>query len=53
MYFRIFIFLSLSFSLQEHTVGVDAVQCDDFQVISGSYDGTLVIHDFLVPELPS
>ena len=37
--------LSLSFSLQELTGFVQAVQCDDFQVISGSNDGTLVMHD--------
>ena len=30
-----------------------AVQFDDFQVISGSRDGTLVIHDFLDTTLPS
>ena len=44
--------LFMSFSLQEHTGIVEGVQCDDFQIISGSYDGTLLIHDFLDPTPP-
>ena len=38
---------SMSFSLQEHTDITRGVQCDDFQVISGSYVGVVLIHDFL------
>ena len=44
--------LILSFSLQEHTLCVDAVQFDDFQIISGSRHGTILIHDFLDPTPP-
>ena len=44
--------LFMSFSLQQHTDVVRGVQCDDFQIISGSQDGTLLVHDFLDPTPP-
>ena len=44
--------LFMSFSMQEHTDWVMGVQCDDFQIISGSKDGTLLVHDFLGPIAP-
>ncbi len=44
--------LSLSFSLQEHRDWVSTLQFDDYRVISGYEDGTLVIHDFLDPTPP-
>ena len=37
------------FVLQECISRVNAVHCDNFQVVSGSDNGTLVIHDFLGP----
>ena len=39
--------MSLSFSLQEHTSWIRAVQFDAFQVISGADDETLLTYDFL------
>ena len=48
----IIVIICLFFSLQEHTNVIHAVQCDDFHVIGGSKDGTLVIYDFLDPTPP-
>lgn len=39
-------------TIKEHKDWVWAMQFDDFQFISGSYDGTLVIRSFLDPTSP-